>query len=93
VTKLVMSELQGLSPEAKTNKINAFVALYHKPDLSVVAKYRSSVEERCQAFRNHYGLSIDKLKELLAAGDVRETSDYCTWLLLEEELADMRARV
>ena len=84
IPTLRLSELQDLSGPERDAKIREFCSQRPEPGEALVY-----LDERIAKFETRYEMSSATMRLRMSSGEMRETADICSWLML----AKMRERI
>jgi hypothetical protein len=78
VSRLRLSELSSLAPEEKQQRLAQFLAARRQP----LNGEPAFLDERIAAFEKRYEMSSAVMREKLSTGELPETVDVGTWIML-----------
>jgi hypothetical protein len=77
-----LSELSALSKEAREEKLSALVQAAMNPTEDQVREQIDALNAQLTEFECRYEMSSVTMHNRLAKGEIKETADICSWMLL-----------
>lgn len=77
-----LSELATMPEDEKNRRLGELVQAVVNPTALELAAQRNDITEKIQQLEFRYKMSSDEMKRQLREGKIRETADFCHWLML-----------
>lgn len=75
---LSLAQLKTMSNERREQQLGELVATTRQPPNGEI----KSVQKKLHAYEMQHGINSDELRRKVASGEVKETADVCSWLML-----------
>ena len=77
-----LSEIMSGSSEEQDQKLGQLVQSALAPDPEQLALQRKAIQARITSFERRYEMSSASMRQKLSRGEIKETADICSWLML-----------
>jgi len=80
--RIKLSELAFMSEKESVEELKLLFQAAVDPSSEQIEEQKSHLDSQIQAYELQYGMTSSEMKEYLASGDLKETHDLCSWLML-----------
>lgn len=77
-----LSELAIMPKDEKKRRLAELVQAVVKPTPEELSAQQDDLAAKIQQFESRYKMSSDLMSQRLASGEIRETADLCSWMML-----------
>lgn len=83
ITKgIKLSEFASMPEQEKKIRVDALFQAAVNPTPEQLREQKNEIDSEIRFFESRYQISSDKMKKLLINGEIKETADICSWLML-----------
>lgn len=79
--KIKLSGFSRLPKVERDKQVSEFFQAAFNPTQSELEQQQQELNTRIQYFEDLHQMSSEEMKRKLAAGEIRETADICSWLM------------
>lgn len=77
-----LSELSSMSKAEKDRGVGELLRAAAKPTQLQIQQQQQELDSKIQYFEQLHGMSSSEMKQRLVEGEISETADVCSWLML-----------
>lgn len=77
-----LSEFSKMSESEKDARVGELFQAALNPTQEQLAQQKQGIDDRIRVFESRYKMSSSEMKRLLTCGELKETADFCSWLML-----------
>lgn len=77
-----LNELASMSEGEKNRRIGEMFQAATNPTQEQLNQQKTDINNQIQAFESRYKMASSEMKQLLVSGKIKETAEFCSWLML-----------
>jgi hypothetical protein len=79
---IALSEFKTMSDSEKNQRVSDLFQAAVNPTSEQLAEQKNKLTDQIQVLESRYKMSSGEMKRKLATGEIKETADFCRWLML-----------
>jgi hypothetical protein len=77
-----LSEFASMSEEETESRVDELFQAANNPSTEQFEQQKSELEQEILFFESQYNMASEEMKQRLAMGEISESADICSWLML-----------
>lgn len=77
-----LSDFSKMPEKEKDRRIGELFQAALNPTEEQLDQQKNEIDDRIRSFESRYKMSSSEMKQSLASGQLKETADFCSWLML-----------
>jgi hypothetical protein len=90
--KLSFAELSSMTSEEKQKRLDELVQSVLNPSPSRLVEWLAELNQKLSSYERKYGITSEEMKNRVEQGQMPETNEVCSWLMLLGKRSRFEAR-